>query len=193
MDADRSGAALPQPKWHRSEPPMHIECRIKGSGVRTFSCYANRLQCPEASCPPEKDFCDTSNGAAPNASISPNADNFLAREEISPAIFRVLPQRQGMAAPQSGHGGAPVSAGKRDPSAVARLMLPNLDKWKIGGSNETSIMGGTFVQHMMLGTGDVMWWQPYTDNAGKCNRRPDAEKHDQHRFHEGQGLDHVRP
>ncbi len=35
------------------------------------------------------------------------------------------------------------------------------DEYTMSDNFHQSVMGGTFVQHMMLGTGDSMWWQPY--------------------------------
>jgi phospholipase C len=37
-----------------------------------------------------------------------------------------------------------------------------------------SVMGGTFVQHMMLGTGDAMYWEAYKNLAGMTISQPPA-------------------
>jgi phospholipase C len=46
------------------------------------------------------------------------------------------------------------------------------DEYTMSDNFHQSIMGGTFVQHMMLGTGDVMSWQPYTNTAGVTISQP---------------------
>jgi phospholipase C len=48
------------------------------------------------------------------------------------------------------------------------------DEYTMSDNFHQGIMGGTFVQHMMLGTGDVMWWQPYTNNSGTTISQPPA-------------------
>jgi phospholipase C len=48
------------------------------------------------------------------------------------------------------------------------------DEYTMSDNFHQSIMGGTFVQHMMLGTGDVMWWQPFTNGAGVTLTQPPA-------------------
>jgi phospholipase C len=40
------------------------------------------------------------------------------------------------------------------------------DQYTMSDNFHQSVMGGTFVQHMMLGTGDVMFWQPFVNAAG---------------------------
>jgi phospholipase C len=46
------------------------------------------------------------------------------------------------------------------------------DEYTMSDNYHQPIMGGTFVQHMMLGTGDVMFWQPYTNLAGVTVTQP---------------------
>ncbi len=46
------------------------------------------------------------------------------------------------------------------------------DEYTMSDNFHQSVMGGTFVQHMMIGTGDVMWWQPYVNGAGVTIRCP---------------------
>jgi phospholipase C len=46
------------------------------------------------------------------------------------------------------------------------------DEYTMSDNFHQSVMGGTFVQHMMLGTGDVMWWQPFTNSAGVTTSKP---------------------
>ena len=46
------------------------------------------------------------------------------------------------------------------------------DEYTMSDNFHQSIMGGTFVQHMMLGTGDVMWWQPFTNAEGTMLTEP---------------------
>ena len=46
------------------------------------------------------------------------------------------------------------------------------DEYTMSDNFHQSVMGGTFVQHMMLGTGDVMFWQPYTNLAGVTITQP---------------------
>jgi phospholipase C len=48
------------------------------------------------------------------------------------------------------------------------------DEYTMSDNFHQSIMGGTFVQHMVIGTGDVMWWQPYTNMAGVTVSQPPA-------------------
>jgi len=48
------------------------------------------------------------------------------------------------------------------------------DEFTISDNYHQPLMGGTMVQHMMLGTGDVMWWQPYTNAAGVTLTQPPA-------------------
>jgi phospholipase C len=48
------------------------------------------------------------------------------------------------------------------------------DEYTMSDNFHQSVMGGTFVQHMMLGTGDAMWWQPYTNKAGVTIAQPPA-------------------
>src|SRR5262249_58777207 len=48
------------------------------------------------------------------------------------------------------------------------------DEYTTSDNFHQSIMGGTFVQHMMLGTGDVMRWQTYVNNAGVTISQPPA-------------------
>jgi phospholipase C len=48
------------------------------------------------------------------------------------------------------------------------------DEYTISDNYHQPVMGGTFVQHMMLGTADVMWWQPYTNAAGLTLNQPPA-------------------
>jgi phospholipase C len=48
------------------------------------------------------------------------------------------------------------------------------DEYTMSDNYHQPIMGGTFVQHMMLGTGDVMFWQPYTNTAGVTVSQPPA-------------------
>jgi acid phosphatase len=50
------------------------------------------------------------------------------------------------------------------------------DEYTMSDNFHQSVMGGTFVQHMMLGTGDSMWWQPYLTNAGVTMTQPPANK-----------------
>jgi phospholipase C len=57
---------------------------------------------------------------------------------------------------------------KGDAPVLKRLA----DEYTMSDNFHQSIMGGTFVQHMMLGTGDVMWWQPYTNTAGASLTQP---------------------
>jgi phospholipase C len=46
------------------------------------------------------------------------------------------------------------------------------DEYTMSDNFHQSIMGGTFVQHMMLGTGDVMHWQTYVNSAGVTLTQP---------------------
>jgi phospholipase C len=46
------------------------------------------------------------------------------------------------------------------------------DEYTMSDNYHQPIMGGTFVQHMMLGTGDVMFWQPYTNTGGVTVSQP---------------------
>ena len=46
------------------------------------------------------------------------------------------------------------------------------DQYTMSDNFHQSLMGGTFVQHMMLGTGDVMWWQAFTNSAGTTISQP---------------------
>ncbi len=48
------------------------------------------------------------------------------------------------------------------------------DEYTMSDNFHQSVMGGTFVQHMMLGTGDMMWWQPYVNGAGVTISQPPA-------------------
>ncbi|HLK90659.1 MAG TPA: alkaline phosphatase family protein [Polyangia bacterium] len=48
------------------------------------------------------------------------------------------------------------------------------DEYTMSDNYHQPIMGGTMVQHMMLGTGDVMFWQPYTNQAGVTITQPPA-------------------
>jgi phospholipase C len=48
------------------------------------------------------------------------------------------------------------------------------DEYTMSDNFHQSVMGGTFVQHMMLGTGDVMWWQPYVNGEGMTLSQPPA-------------------
>ncbi len=48
------------------------------------------------------------------------------------------------------------------------------DEYTMSDNYHQPVMGGTFVQHMMLGTGDAMWWQPYTNQAGVTLSQPPA-------------------
>jgi phospholipase C len=48
------------------------------------------------------------------------------------------------------------------------------DEYTMSDNFHQSVMGGTFVQHMMLGTGDVMWWQPYVNLDGAAISQPPA-------------------
>lgn len=50
------------------------------------------------------------------------------------------------------------------------------DEYTMSDNFHQSVMGGTFVQHMMLGTGDTMYWQSYTNNAGVTLTQPPAAK-----------------
>jgi phospholipase C len=48
------------------------------------------------------------------------------------------------------------------------------DEYTMSDNFHQAVMGGTFVQHMMLGTGDVMWWQPFVNSAGVTISQPPA-------------------
>ena len=48
------------------------------------------------------------------------------------------------------------------------------DEYTMSDNYHQPIMGGTMVQHMMLGTGDVMFWQPYVNLAGVTVSQPPA-------------------
>jgi phospholipase C len=48
------------------------------------------------------------------------------------------------------------------------------DEYTISDNYHQPVMGGTFVQHMMIGTADVMWWQSYTNLAGMTLTQPPA-------------------
>jgi phospholipase C len=48
------------------------------------------------------------------------------------------------------------------------------DEYSMSDNYHQPVMGGTMVQHLMLGTGDVMPWQPYTNNAGTTLTQPPA-------------------
>jgi phospholipase C len=48
------------------------------------------------------------------------------------------------------------------------------DEFTMSDNYHQPIMGGTFVQHMMLGTGDIMWWQPFVNQAGVTIAQPPA-------------------
>jgi len=48
------------------------------------------------------------------------------------------------------------------------------DQYTISDNYHQPVMGGTFVQHMMLGTADAMPWQAYTNNAGVTISQPPA-------------------
>jgi phospholipase C len=50
------------------------------------------------------------------------------------------------------------------------------DEYTMSDNYHQPVMGGTFVQHMMLGTGDQMWWQPYLNKAGVTLIQPPASK-----------------
>ena len=50
------------------------------------------------------------------------------------------------------------------------------DEYTLSDNFHQSVMGGTFVQHMMLGTGDAMWWQTYVNKAGVALAQPPANK-----------------
>jgi phospholipase C len=50
------------------------------------------------------------------------------------------------------------------------------DEYTMSDNFHQAIMGGTFVQHMMLGTGDVMSWQTYQNAAGATISQPPASK-----------------
>jgi phospholipase C len=46
------------------------------------------------------------------------------------------------------------------------------DEYTMSDNYHQPVMGGTFVQHMMLGTGDVMFWQTYVNQAGVTVTQP---------------------
>jgi phospholipase C len=46
------------------------------------------------------------------------------------------------------------------------------DTYTMSDNYHQPVMGGTMVQHMMLGTGDVMTWQPFTNAAGVTISQP---------------------
>jgi phospholipase C len=46
------------------------------------------------------------------------------------------------------------------------------DEYTMSDNYHQPVMGGTMVQHTMLGTGDVMPWQTYTNNAGVTITQP---------------------
>jgi phospholipase C len=48
------------------------------------------------------------------------------------------------------------------------------DEYTMSDNFHQSVMGGTFVQHMMLGTGDVMSWQTFVNSAGVTISQPPA-------------------
>jgi phospholipase C len=48
------------------------------------------------------------------------------------------------------------------------------DEYTMSDNFHQSVMGGTFVQHMMLGTADAMWWQPFVNSAGVTISQPPA-------------------
>jgi phospholipase C len=48
------------------------------------------------------------------------------------------------------------------------------DEYTMSDNFHQSIMGGTFVQHMMLGTGDVMSWQAYVNSHNVTISQPPA-------------------
>jgi phospholipase C len=48
------------------------------------------------------------------------------------------------------------------------------DEYTMSDNYHQPLMGGTFVQHMMLGTGDVMSWQTYVNTAGVTISQPPA-------------------
>jgi phospholipase C len=48
------------------------------------------------------------------------------------------------------------------------------DQYTMSDNYHQPVMGGTFVQHMMLGTGDVMFWQPFVNAAGVTISQPPA-------------------
>jgi phospholipase C len=48
------------------------------------------------------------------------------------------------------------------------------DEYTMSDNYHQPIMGGTMVQHMMLGTGDVMFWQTYVNAAGVAISQPPA-------------------
>jgi phospholipase C len=48
------------------------------------------------------------------------------------------------------------------------------DEYTMSDNYHQPVMGGTMVQHVMLGTGDVMPWQTYTNNAGTTITQPPA-------------------
>jgi phospholipase C len=50
------------------------------------------------------------------------------------------------------------------------------DEYTISDNYHQPVMGGTFVQHMMIGTGDAMPWQAYTNKAGATIAQPPASK-----------------
>jgi phospholipase C len=56
----------------------------------------------------------------------------------------------------------------------APIMKALADQYTMSDNFHQSIMGGTFVQHMMLGTGDVMFWQPFVNAAGVTVSQPPA-------------------
>jgi len=48
------------------------------------------------------------------------------------------------------------------------------DEYTISDNYHQPVMGGTFVQHMIIGTGDAMWWQSYTNASGVTLTQPPA-------------------
>ncbi|MFA5985108.1 MAG: alkaline phosphatase family protein [Methylococcaceae bacterium] len=50
------------------------------------------------------------------------------------------------------------------------------DEYSMSDNFHQAVMGGTFVQHMMLGTADAMPWQTYTNLAGVTISQPPASR-----------------
>jgi phospholipase C len=56
----------------------------------------------------------------------------------------------------------------------APILKKLADEYTLSDNYHQPVMGGTFVQHQMLGTGDGMPWQSYTSTAGQVIATPPA-------------------
>src|SRR5664280_1824987 len=58
----------------------------------------------------------------------------------------------------------------------APILKSLADEYTISDNFHQPVMGGTFGQHMLIGTGDQMAWQPYVNKAGVTISQPPASR-----------------